>query len=289
MAVPSARAAKAWLKGRLKQARLAHVRRFRSYGPADLAQALDQVGVRPGDAVMAHSAFDRFEGFRGSASEAIAALQTAVGADGTLLMPTLPFTGSAIEFVRPGVEEGRVFDLKRLPSRMGLLTELFRRSPGVLRSVHPTHPVAARGAAAAAMVAGHHEARTPCGAGSPFARLVEADGKVLLLGTGIRAMTLFHLVEEVLESVMPFSPFLPLEFRLRVRAADGREHETVTRLFDPAVSGRRNLERLVPALKASGAWHRHDLKGLSIICLEARRVLATARELAERGHYCYDP
>ena len=55
--------------------------------------ALSALGLRPGQVVMVHSSFDRFAGFTGKPSEVIQALEDAVGPEGTLLMPTLPFTG----------------------------------------------------------------------------------------------------------------------------------------------------------------------------------------------------
>jgi aminoglycoside 3-N-acetyltransferase len=84
-----------------------------------------------------------------------------------LMMPSMPFSGTAIEWARSGT----VFDVRRTPSRMGLLSELFRRSPGVVRSVHPTHPVACWGEDAASVAAGHPGSATPCGSGSPFESL----------------------------------------------------------------------------------------------------------------------
>ncbi len=234
---------------------------------------------------MAHSSFDRFVGFTGTPRDVIAALKEAVGAGGTILMPTIPFTGTAVDYVC----EGHVFEVRRTPSRMGLLTELFRRSPGVLRSVHPTHPVAAWGAKAEEMVAGHHLARTPCGTGTPFARLLDYGGKILLLGTGIRVMSFFHSVEEILEPEMPFTPFTKETFSLQSIDKDGTVLFTTTYLFDPECARRRRPEKLIPALKERGAWLEGRVGRLDGILLDARDVLETCRTLAKNGVYCYDP
>ena len=123
------------LKGWRKRLRLVYVRRWRAFGPDDLLAALRRLGITPGDVLMVHSSFDRFAGFSGKPTDVLRVLQDAVGPTGTLLMPTLPFTGTAVEYV----SRGEIFDVRRTPSRVGLLTELFRRSPGVVRSVHPTH------------------------------------------------------------------------------------------------------------------------------------------------------
>ena len=271
------------LKGWRKRLWLAYVRRWRAFGADDLLAGLRALGIRPGQVVMVHSSYDQFAGFVGKPSDIIRVLQEAVGPEGTLLMPTLPFTGTAVEYT----SRGNVFDVARTPSQMGLLTELFRRSPEVVRSVHPTHAVAAWGSRAAEMVANHHLARTPCGKGSPFARLLEHDGRILLLGVDIESMTFYHYVEEVIESGMPASPFTAAEFTLRSRDRTGTIVVSKTRLFDPEMSRRRDLTRLVAPLRRDGAWAEGRLGELHFTLLDAARVLATCRRLADQGVYCY--
>jgi aminoglycoside N3'-acetyltransferase len=198
-------------------------------------------------------------------------------------MPTLPFRGSAVEYVR----ELRVFDVRRTPSQMGLLTELFRRISGVIRSTHPTHAIAAWGMRASEMLDAHHAATTPCGRQTPYGRLLDHHGKILFLGTDISVMTFFHTVEEILEAKMPFSPFTKEVFVLESLDAQNQSVITRTRLFDPQYSRRRNLSRLVPPLKQRGWWRDAKLGGMRAILLRADQVLEVSSALAERGIFCY--
>src|SRR5881396_3779069 len=151
---------------------------FFAFTPADLNSALRHLGVVPGDVLMVHSAFDRFLGFQGGPVHVIRALQEVVGAGGTLMMPTIPFQGTAVEYAL----RDPVFDVRQTVSRMGLITEVFRRCAGVLRSIHPTHSVAVWGKPAAEIIAGHERSDTPCGRLTPYARLLDYDGKILLMG-----------------------------------------------------------------------------------------------------------
>lgn len=271
---------KAWLK----RVRLGLIRRFRGFDANDLISALRRLGVEPGQVIMVHSSFDQFEGFEGKPSDIIDALQEIVGPTGTVMMPTIPFTGSALTYVKSGT----VFDVRRTPSKMGLVTEIFRRSANVVRSVHPTHAVAAWGARAEQMTASHGSATTPCGLGSPFAQLLDHNGKTLLLGTGIGAMTFYHTCEELLEKDLPFSPFTTETFTVKSKDAHGVVVTTTMRLFDPGWSRRRNLQRLVPVLRARGAWHSTKIGNLEAILLDARAVLEACRAMAQQGQYCYD-
>jgi aminoglycoside 3-N-acetyltransferase len=259
------------------------VNTFYRFGPPDLTALLRRLGIVPGDVVIVHSSFDRFAGFDGSLSDAIQVLQDVVGREGALLMPTLPFSGVAVDYARQQI----VFDVKRTPSRVGLMTEFFRRRPGVLRSLHPTHPVAGWGAKAPALLGTHRAARTPCGAESPFAKLLDVDGKVLLLGVDAQAMTFFHYLEEELEERMPVSPFTTESFSFSVRDERGEIWPVHTRLYNPAVAPHRDVRIMVPHLKARGFWRRQRVGRLDAILLRCRDVRQTAHEMAAQGRFCY--
>ena len=74
------------------------------------------------------------------------------------------------------------FDVRRTPSRMGLASELFRRTRGVRQSRHPIYRIAALGPLAEQLTQGHETAEWPCGRGSPFDLM--AERKTLILGIG---------------------------------------------------------------------------------------------------------
>jgi len=271
-------------KSHWKGLRISLLRSSRGFCKADLVLALHRVGVAPGDTLLVHSSLDKFSAFLGTPTEIILALQEAVGSTGMLLMPTLPFTGTAVEYV----QRGTVFDVKKSPSQMGLLTELFRRSPGVVRSVHPTHAVAAWGRFAAGMVKDHAFSGTPCGRQTPYGRLLDFEGKILFLGTGIGVMTFFHAVEEILESQFPFSPFTKEVYSPKSRDEQGNLVDSEMRLFEPKYSRRRNLEKLVPVLKERGWWNETRIGGIQVILLKASQVLEATSILASQRVYCYD-
>jgi aminoglycoside 3-N-acetyltransferase len=76
----------------------------------------------------------------------------------------------------------------------GRIPERLRTWPGALRSVHPEASVAAVGPRADWLVSPHEDGY---GAGSPFARLVEAGGQVLMLGAPLETVTLLHHAEAI--------------------------------------------------------------------------------------------
>ena len=89
----------------------------------DLIEALNNVGISNGDTLFIHSSADWFRNLEGGPMKVIQLLRDAVGEDGTLVMPAFPLTGMAKEYL-----DREKFDVKRSPSQMGLITEVFSTS-----------------------------------------------------------------------------------------------------------------------------------------------------------------
>jgi aminoglycoside 3-N-acetyltransferase len=279
------RIAKCWLRGPYHKTRLRYVRWRHGFGQPELVSALRSAGIDRDDAIIVHSSMRSFEAFGDGATGIIAAFREVIGPDGTLMMPTLSMAGSAIDFAN----SGRLFDPRTTASQVGLLPEVFRRSPGVTRSIHPTHSVAVLTRDAEWWVKDHHLADTPCGRGTPFHRLLERDGKIVFAGTDIAALTFFHCAEELLEERMPFSPFTQERYVMRCKV-NGKVIETApVRLYAPDVSRRRRLAPLETRLRSKGLWHESRIENLTISVVRAGDVLATLEEMAAEGTYCYLP
>ncbi len=180
-----------------------------------LTSDLHALGVRPGGILLVHSSLRSLgtdsRGQRLGAETVIKSLLEALGPEGTLLLPALSY-----ESVGP---DHPVFDVCNAPSCVGALSEYFRRRPGTMRSVHPTHSVCGVGPRVEEMLGSHMHDCTPCGPNSPFARLPEVGGQVLFLGCGMNPNTSMHAIEE--QVVPPYLFGEPVDYR--VILADGSE------------------------------------------------------------------
>jgi len=156
-----------------------------------IVDGLRKLDIREGDRLLVHSSLSRFGHVEGGAKSVIRALLYAVGASGTVLVPTL--TGRR----RDGPQQPPWFNVRATPCWTGRIPETLRQWPGAVRSLGPTHSVAGLGPDARRLLVGHEECRTPCGRSSPYVRLAEAGGKVVFLGVTLDSNTSFHAAEEL--------------------------------------------------------------------------------------------
>ncbi len=140
-------------------------------------------GVGAGDVLILHSSQAALGNVDGSVVTSIKVLKDVITPEGTLLLPV---------FCTP--TDSGVFKIKRTPSRVGLITEAFRRSKDVMRSKHPTHSVAAWGRRRDEFLAGH-ETSSGLGIGSPFAKACLAGADVLMVGCTFTTLSLIHVAE----------------------------------------------------------------------------------------------
>jgi aminoglycoside 3-N-acetyltransferase len=157
--------------------------------PVALHAALAGLGKPRNSVVMVHSSLSDCGYVQGGADAVIDALRMWC-AGSTLVMPTHTYC-------YPGSDGSVVaFDPASTSSVVGAITDAFWRRPGVVRSLHPTHSLAADGPMAAALIAGHEQCNTPCGSGTPYHRLVQWDAAVLMFGVTFDCYTLFHTAED---------------------------------------------------------------------------------------------
>jgi aminoglycoside N3'-acetyltransferase len=147
-----------------------------------ITQQLLDLGVRPGGVLLVHCAFSQVRPVEEGPLGLIRALQAALGAAGTLVMPSM------------SDDDDHPFDPRQTSCPgMGVVAHTFWQLPGVRRSDSP-HAFAAQGPQAGLLTA-PHPADVPHGLDSPVGRLYEVGGQVLLLGVGHGANTTIHLAE----------------------------------------------------------------------------------------------
>jgi aminoglycoside 3-N-acetyltransferase len=172
---------------------------------AEIARDASALGVRSGDVVMVHTRMSAIGWVVGGADAVVLGLLEALGTDGSLMVlagghdDTYYDMGEWPERWRHAYLEGMpAFDpeVSEVSPEYGRLPERIRTWPGALRSAHPESAVAAIGARAAWLV-DPHPGDDGFGPGTPYARLVEAGGKVLMLGAPLDTITMLHHAESI--------------------------------------------------------------------------------------------
>ena len=166
----------------------------------DVATALLEGGGMPGDTIFFHSSLSSMGTVLGGADTVVDGFLDAVGAEGTVAVPTLCNW-------RPE-EQSLVFgrwDPNTTPSYVGCVTEALRRRRQAMRSDHATHSVAAIGGRARELTANHGSFGPrpgPFGGkafalASPWQRLYDWDAAYCFVGVTFRVNTMVHFVESL--------------------------------------------------------------------------------------------
>ena len=156
-------------------------------GEREIRAAFRELGLRAGMKLVVHSAFSAIGKVEGGPEAFCRLLMKTLGSKGTLLMPAFTFQ------LYEGKEFGQPFDIRNTPSCCGILTETFRKMPGVFRSAEPCHSFSAWGAGAEELVRNHHKVPT-VSEFSPLGLLEAADGWCMTVAAP-SAVTFMHVVE----------------------------------------------------------------------------------------------
>lgn len=160
------------------------------YTKQDLKNMINNMGIKPTDTLLLHSSIKSIGEVLGGADTVLDAFMEYLDC-GLLLLPT--HTWASMNDLH------NIYDPNHTPSCVGLLSNLFMKREHVVRSLHPTHSMAAYGVESNTYVKGEENVSTPCAIGGCYDRIRERNGKILLLGVTHIRNTFIHGVEEILQ------------------------------------------------------------------------------------------
>ncbi len=252
--------------------------------PQQLLRILAEQGVTATDQVMAHSSLSKLGYVEGGAPAVVDVLMDLVGQQGTLLMPSFPGNG----FNYDHLKTDPVFDVNNTPSNMGAITEDFRKRNGVLRSLHPTDPVCAFGKEAEWFVKDHFGQLTPYNEHSPFMKLVQKKGKILLLGVKLESVTNFHTPEDAIPN-FKYPVYHEKVFTVRLKDKEGKNLTMITKVHDPQQSKKRRCNDLEPAFIKDGVMRKFRIGNGIGYLIDAAKMHNWLMEKYKEGITMYTP
>ena len=244
----------------------------------DLKDFFNVIGLKSSDHVVVHTSLSRLGYVVGGAQAVLESLLETLHA-GTLIMPSHsgdvsdpvywenpPVPSDWIPFIKKHMP---AFDPETTPVRgVGKVAQQFLALKGVKRSSHPEASFAALGVCADALVA--TQPLTPMfGNDSPLGRLMEKNGKVLMLGAPLETMSALHVSEALSESVELESNGNPLMIN---------GERTWVEYEDYAYDS-DDFESVAKALHAEGILDLHYLKKTPIYVGNIKTIVTRGAEI----------
>ncbi|MBR5742576.1 MAG: AAC(3) family N-acetyltransferase [Clostridia bacterium] len=241
----------------------------------DIHQFLRESGVRRDDKVTVHVSLRAIGKIENGADGMIDAFSSYLS-DGLFIVPTHTW--------RNVNRQSPYYDVRSTEPCIGTLARIAAFRPDGVRSLHPTHSVAAFGTNAADYVRGEEKYGTPAPPESALSRLYEENGKVLLIGVGHERNTYLHAVDERLKIPDRIDPNA---FVITIRDYDGNliqsppYHHHHTTALNTGVSD--YYPNFKEAFEYVGAVTYSQLGNALVYCCDARKMTDTVRTIWERA------
>ena len=242
----------------------------------DLKELFYKLGLSSGDDIMVHSSLSSLGYVVNGALDVIDALVEVVGKSGTILMPA--HTGQLTdptEWNSPQVSEKFIEIIKKnmntfnaaltqVRSR-GIISSTFLSYPEVMRSDHPLNSVSALGERSE-YYTNEHYFDEPEGINSPIGKLYKNNGKVLLLGVGLKRCTAIHLAEYIADV-----EYLYINNPVVLKENIGGNNKFVPIKKYPGTS--EYFDKYIPELNDKGYLVKENFRSGDVILFEMKHVV----------------
>jgi len=230
-----------------------------------LIDNLSALGIDPAGTLMAHISYKAIGEVEGRGEALLDALSDYMW-PGLLVLPAHTWAH---------IGENPVMDVLHTPCCVGTMAELFRKRPGVVRSLHPTHSLAALGRDAQAFCAGEERAQTPCAQNGAYYKLWERDAQILLIGVNFNRNTFIHGIEEWDGALGTLSPELTDFYVINTegRRMHTPQHRHIARL------GSETFSKLEPAALQQGVLTLGRFGDATARVMRARPLRAMVAEI----------
>lgn len=231
------------------------IRKFPRIGHDLFASALCDLGINEGNNLFIHSDLIRLGYPLGGQSMYLDILKQKIGTSGSLFAPTFTFT--FIQNLEYDFEKTR-------PINMGFLSEQLLSTPHSVRSKHPINSIVMNGPLTEVMM--NIETLSAYSSEGIFARLLDYDIKILLLGARPDHISYSHFSEETF--LVPYRSFLNVKGRARFSENDQREN-CIFQFFARDLETDLQLggyDVLVHELVEQKKWKASRLPGCDLYC-----------------------
>ncbi|MFW5793366.1 MAG: AAC(3) family N-acetyltransferase [Bacteroidota bacterium] len=216
----------------------------------------------------------------GGAETIVEALKEYITKEGLIVMPSYPHRG-----MYDYLEDYTMFDINNTPSKNGIITEKFRLSEDVYRSLHPTHPLCFWGSDAYELSLGHEKSKSPYDGNSPYKKLLNMDVKNFCIGVDFEHMIMIRVIDDLYENYP--APMYFDNKTYKVPVLDTKDNKVIveTRCHDPKKSRVRHNMNLYPYMKQDII--EFNLGNARTITLSSKKMFAHQVDLSKKGVFPY--
>lgn len=234
---------------------------------SQIIEQLKEVGIKNGEVVMLHSSLSKMGYVEGGAQTVIDSILKVIGNEGTIAMPAFPAIGFNYDYLITNP----VFDLSNTPSKMGVITEVFRKMKQVKRSLHPTDSVCSLGKQADYLTKDHISQLTPYNHNSPFYRLCELKAKIILIGVDLNSLTNFHTLEDAVSN-FEIPVYHQTVFDTQLIDESGKMLVMKTKVHNPVFSKKRKCNDFIKPFVDAGFMQSFKIGLANCYYLEADKL-----------------
>jgi aminoglycoside 3-N-acetyltransferase len=240
-----------------------------------------ELGITKGSIVFIHSSVDNLN-IRFDALRLLEILLETVGKEGTLVFPCWHFTYRAEEYLK----SGKVFDVRRSPSALGMLSEMARRYPGAKRSLHPINSIVAIGKHANTITGSHHTDIYPCGEKSPYYISMQLGGVIAGIGVNANFMSFVHCPEDIIKQEFPIKTRLDEIFEAKVKKEDGTVEIVKTLAAHPQIKN-NNINEFLKKYIPKSISRNFTVRGNRFFITHPKELLDSMIELSKENKTIY--
>jgi len=241
---------------------------------------MKKCGMKKGSSIFIQSSWGEFYKYTGTPVEFIETILETIGSKGTLSMAAFP------------KNKREPFDVKNTPSNAGYLSEVFRKYPGVKRSLNSHHSVCAIGDKSDYLLNEHHISETCWDERSPFYKMAQINTLIFMFGLDLdyRRPAIWHCPESLLKDEIPYyKQFWKEQITCQYTDFEGKVFyhkylaipDDFNRRFDKSAN-------FIKKYFDKSKYKYLRLSNLSIKCFETKYTLNRILELARQGIINYE-
>ncbi len=207
---------------------------------SDIVTDLNEMGIKQRDILLVHSSLKNIGYVVGGPNTVINAILKVIGLEGTLVMPSYPLKGIMMgTMYKVCMMKNYIFDYKTTPTGTGAIPSAFLKIKGIFRSIHPTHSVSAIGKYAKEITEKHQFGNKTFGENSPWAKIIELNGKILGIGITLGPTTQYHYIEDIMGDEFPKKVKIDKIYNFECKIDENKYIDVKVQPLDPEVARTR--------------------------------------------------